>query len=129
MLAPGRDCKPQPDRCVFVAPRLRGVLGERSPDVWIAPRPCGFTVALAERGDADESILRHRDSRSAVRVLAVLYPCLTALAVIATGNHFVLDLVGGLVAMGLAVLIVEASAAPAAGLAERLRVSTQGLRS
>jgi hypothetical protein len=67
--------------------------------------------------------------RSVVRVLAVLYPCLTALAVIATGNHFVLDLVGGLVAMGLAVLIVEASAAPAAGLAERLRVSTQRLRS
>jgi diacylglycerol O-acyltransferase len=47
-----------------------------------------------------------------VRGLAILYPCLTALAVLATGNHFVLDLLGGLVAMALAV-VLAAAAAPA----------------
>ncbi len=66
--------------------------------------------------------------RRVVRALAVLYPCLTALAVIATGNHFVLDLVGGLVAMALAVLIVEAATRPATGLAERIRASRPWLR-
>ena len=35
--------------------------------------------------------------------LALLYPCLTALAVLATGNHFVLDIVGGLLALALVV--------------------------
>ncbi len=30
-----------------------------------------------------------------VRTLAVLYPCLTCLAVLGTGNHFVLDIVAG----------------------------------
>jgi PAP2 superfamily len=42
-----------------------------------------------------------------VRALAVFYPCVTALAVLATGNHFVLDLVAGLVAMAIAVAIVR----------------------
>ncbi len=42
-----------------------------------------------------------------VRGLAVAYPCVTALAVLATGNHFVLDLVGGLVVMAIAVAIVQ----------------------
>jgi hypothetical protein len=45
-----------------------------------------------------------------VRVLAVLYPCLTAFAVLATGNHFLLDILAGLAALALAVL---AAAAPA----------------
>jgi hypothetical protein len=40
-----------------------------------------------------------------LRVLAVLYPCVTALAVLATGNHFLLDLVGGLVTLGVSVAI------------------------
>lgn len=40
------------------------------------------------------------------RALAVLYPCLTAMAVLATGNHFVLDMVGGLVAIALSLAIV-----------------------
>jgi hypothetical protein len=48
-----------------------------------------------------------------VRVLAVLYPCMTALAVLSTGNHFLLDIVGGLVVIALAVAIVR--------LATRLR--------
>jgi PAP2 superfamily protein len=45
-----------------------------------------------------------------VRVLAVLYPCVTALAVLATGNHFVLDLLGGLVALAIATLAVRLAA-------------------
>jgi hypothetical protein len=40
------------------------------------------------------------------RALGVLYPCLTAMAVLATGNHFVLDMVGGLVAIALSLAIV-----------------------
>jgi PAP2 superfamily len=41
-----------------------------------------------------------------VRIVATLYPCLTALAVLATGNHFVLDILGGLIAIAAALLIV-----------------------
>jgi PAP2 superfamily protein len=41
-----------------------------------------------------------------VRALALLYPCLTALAVLATGNHFVLDIFGGLLALALAIWLV-----------------------
>jgi PAP2 superfamily len=44
--------------------------------------------------------------RPVVRALAVAYPCLTALAVLATGNHFLLDIVAGLAALALAVLLV-----------------------
>ena len=36
-----------------------------------------------------------------MRGLAVLYPCLTALAVLATGNHYVLDISRGLAALAL----------------------------
>ncbi len=36
----------------------------------------------------------------------VLYPCLTAFAVLATGNHFLLDMLGGLLAMALSVWLV-----------------------
>jgi membrane-associated phospholipid phosphatase len=42
-----------------------------------------------------------------LRVTAVIYPCLTAFAVLATGNHFVLDILAGLAAIGLAVLCVS----------------------
>jgi membrane-associated phospholipid phosphatase len=44
--------------------------------------------------------------RAWVRAPALVYPCLTALAVLATGNHFLLDIVGGLLVLGLAVLLV-----------------------
>jgi len=44
--------------------------------------------------------------RPLVRLLAVAYPCLTALAVLATGNHFLLDIVGGLAVLAIAVLLV-----------------------
>ena len=49
--------------------------------------------------------------RTWVRALAVVYPCMTALAVLATGNHFLLDIVGGLVAIAAAVAIVVAGGA------------------
>jgi hypothetical protein len=45
-------------------------------------------------------------ARRWVRALALLYPCLTALAVLATGNHFVLDIFGGLLALALSVWLV-----------------------
>jgi hypothetical protein len=44
--------------------------------------------------------------RTWLRVLAVAYPCMTALAVLATGNHFLLDVLGGLLALALSVLLV-----------------------
>jgi PAP2 superfamily len=43
-----------------------------------------------------------------VRALALAYPCLTGLAVLATGNHFLLDIVGGLLVLAAAVLLVDA---------------------
>jgi membrane-associated phospholipid phosphatase len=46
-------------------------------------------------------------NRPVVRVLAVAYPCLTAFAVLATGNHFLLDIVGGLAVLALAVALVD----------------------
>jgi membrane-associated phospholipid phosphatase len=70
-----------------------------------------------------------------VRALALLYPCLTALAVLATGNHFVLDIVGGLLALALAVWLVGSpdrlagrlSFSPAK-LAQRARAARQPAR-
>jgi membrane-associated phospholipid phosphatase len=41
-----------------------------------------------------------------LRALAVLYPCLTAFAVLATGNHFVLDIAGGLLVAAVAAAVV-----------------------
>jgi hypothetical protein len=43
-----------------------------------------------------------------VRALAVLYPCLTAFAVLATGNHYTLDLLGGTAVFALALALVRA---------------------
>jgi len=40
-----------------------------------------------------------------IRGLAVLYPCLTAVAVLSTGNHFLLDILGGLAVLAAAVLL------------------------
>ncbi len=42
-----------------------------------------------------------------VRVLAVLYPCVTCLAVLGTGNHFVLDILAGLATAALAFALVR----------------------
>ncbi len=44
-----------------------------------------------------------------VRALALAYPCLTAFAVLATGNHFLLDILGGLLALALAVWLLAAA--------------------
>jgi hypothetical protein len=46
-------------------------------------------------------------SRAAVRIAAVVYPCVTAVAVLATGNHFLLDVLAGLATAALAVLLVR----------------------
>jgi len=49
--------------------------------------------------------------RSWVRVLAILYPCLTTLAVLSTGNHFLLDVLAGLLTLAVSLLIVRVAAA------------------
>ncbi len=41
-----------------------------------------------------------------LRGLALLYPCMTVLVVLATGNHYVLDVLAGLATLALAMLIV-----------------------
>ncbi len=45
--------------------------------------------------------------RTWVRALAVIYPCVTAFAVLATGNHYVLDLVGGLATFAFALVLAR----------------------
>jgi PAP2 superfamily len=41
-----------------------------------------------------------------LRALALLYPCVTAFAVLSTGNHFVLDIFGGLLVLAISVWLV-----------------------
>jgi hypothetical protein len=50
-------------------------------------------------------------TRPWIRVLAILYPCLTALAVLSTGNHFLLDVLAGLLTLAVSVLIVRVATA------------------
>jgi PAP2 superfamily len=45
--------------------------------------------------------------RRSVRALAIVYPSLTALAVLATGNHFLADILAGLATTALAVLLAR----------------------
>jgi hypothetical protein len=54
-------------------------------------------------------VLWQLSERRTVRALAVLYPLLTSFAVLATGNHFVLDIVGGLAVLVIAMLLVRGS--------------------
>jgi len=55
-------------------------------------------------------------SRLWVRAAAVLYPCATCVAVLSTGNHFVLDVFAGLATAALALALVRpATAAGGAG--------------
>jgi hypothetical protein len=61
-----------------------------------------------------------------VRGLAIVYPCTTAFTVIATGNHFLLDILGGLFAMVLSVLLVELVARRRATRAARAGVPPGG---
>ncbi len=46
-------------------------------------------------------------SRTWLRAAALVYPCLTAFAVLATGNHYLLDVVAGLATLVAAMLIQE----------------------
>ncbi len=45
-----------------------------------------------------------------VRALAALYPFVTGFAVLSTGNHYVLDILGGLATIAASLLIVRAPA-------------------
>jgi hypothetical protein len=53
-------------------------------------------------------VLWQLSSRRWVRALALAYPCATAFTVLATGNHFVLDLVAGLATLALALALLAA---------------------
>jgi hypothetical protein len=53
--------------------------------------------------------------RAWVRGIALAYPCLTAAAVLMTGNHFVLDILAGALVMALALALVELAARRRAG--------------
>jgi hypothetical protein len=50
-------------------------------------------------------VLWRLSARVWVRGVAVLYPCMTAVAVLATGNHYVLDVLAGLATLAAAMLI------------------------
>ena len=56
-------------------------------------------------------VLWRLSERRAVRALALVYPCVTGFAVLATGNHFVLDLLAGVATLALALLVLAAPAA------------------
>jgi hypothetical protein len=47
-------------------------------------------------------------SRLWVRCLAIVYPCITCLAVLATGNHYLFDVLAGVATTCLAVVLVRA---------------------
>jgi len=46
-------------------------------------------------------------ARRWLRALALIYPCATAFAVLATGNHFVLDILGGLATIAVSLTVVR----------------------
>ena len=46
-------------------------------------------------------------------MLATVYPFVTAFAVLSTGNHFVVDVLGGLLTLALSVALVRAAKPPA----------------
>lgn len=51
-------------------------------------------------------LLWRMTTRLWIRILAIVYPCLTAVAVLSTGNHFLADVVAGVATMALATLLV-----------------------
>ncbi len=57
-------------------------------------------------------VLWRLSSRRIVRALAVLYPCVTTAVVLATGNHFLFDVLGGMAAIALCVWLVERAPRP-----------------
>ncbi|HUB36646.1 MAG TPA: phosphatase PAP2 family protein [Solirubrobacteraceae bacterium] len=68
-------------------------------------------------------VLWRLSSRAWVRTLAIVYPCMTALAVLATGNHYVLDVLAGLATLALAAWLCGPVAARLEG---RLRARRAG---
>jgi hypothetical protein len=52
-------------------------------------------------------VLWRISSRTWVRVLAIVYPCVTAFVVLSTGNHYTLDLLGGLATFALALALAR----------------------
>jgi hypothetical protein len=67
-------------------------------------------------------VLWQLSSRGWVRALALLYPCVTGFAVLSTGNHYLLDLIGGLMTFVLAVALVRL-----ASVAQGIIPFTQGI--
>jgi len=57
--------------------------------------------------------------RTSLRVLAAIYPFITAFAVLSTGNHYVLDLIGGLVVALSSLAIVRLASGRRAAPASR----------
>jgi hypothetical protein len=53
-------------------------------------------------------VLWRLSTRRWLRALALAYPCATAFTVVATGNHFVLDLVAGLATLALSLALLAA---------------------
>jgi hypothetical protein len=53
-------------------------------------------------------VLWRLSTRRSLRALAILYPCVTTLVVLATGNHYLTDVVAGAATTALAVLLVGA---------------------
>ena len=62
------------------------------------------------------------------RALAILYPLLTTFAVLATGNHFVLDVFAGLLTFAASVAIVELAEARPGAPPRALRGRPRGWR-
>ncbi len=60
-------------------------------------------------------VIWNLSSRALVRAAGVIYPFITAFAVLSTGNHFVLDMVAGVAVIALALLIARAMYRPARG--------------
>lgn len=61
-----------------------------------------------------------------VRLLAIAHPLLTAIAVLTTGNHFVLDIVAGAAVLALAVALVAALERMRGGRGRAVRVGRLG---
>jgi PAP2 superfamily len=64
-------------------------------------------------------VLWQLSRRRLVRAAALLYPCVTTAVVLATGNHFLFDVLGGLAALALALALVRIAPFSLAALAPR----------
>jgi hypothetical protein len=64
-------------------------------------------------------------TRRWLRALAILYPCITALAVLSTGNHFLLDVLAGLLTLAVSVLIVQVATVGWDALRQRRATRTE----